>query len=563
MSSDNEMIISEENAGGALPEFFNRVNQAGTLFSWKFLSVDLTSATDTFCQGICQSLALGVADSCRVLYAWRKLRILARNVSSLSEISYPDGSTIIQERGILMGTPESWGLLNLYNKFFTILAETVYENGGIPSGVTLMWQNPVLQESLRSLNRQSLCITKRCGDDQVIYGPPQVLTYYTDLITMSGAIPSPGTNAISEEYITFTQSLARFHKGKLDWIDIIRIISLVDWKGLNRLPSLKEVPRIWFRGLSVYLALRWWNLNEWELAVRKGLYIFAQYLSADFLQKAARSGAEPFLPSNLGGLGFPHPAGRELSHCATRTVRVISYLLRDDQIPETFYERTLLNVWLMSNSPSPSWQRVMDLEKVVFYRFFCPNHRAKTWESFLSDDPGKFYWIDLNQLRNLFEVSLPLTAMNYKFLQGIIRERSLLMKPIGFVWKEMVEAVRSHFSLDYSSEGIMTNTSFKFSGRVKMFRQKRDSLFKKTSQMKLDVENWRTMSSEDLQSRLTWADSYIWCSPSAWKLEIQRLLREGDGRWRDAILSVPVPTVQKKIDPFMAVASKKSFSQLV
>jgi hypothetical protein len=336
LEGDPEMILGDDAILGAFPEWFARVESSGGIPNWKFLSVDLTSATDTFSSDVCHSLALGVAISLegfdKVLY--RKMCILARNVSVSSLISYPDATDIIQERGMMMGTPESWGILNLYNKFFTSLAEQLYLVA--PLQVPLSWRDPFVQEALTKVKfaPKSLAISKRCGDDQVIYGPDRVLDNYTRLISLSGAVPSPGTNAVSERYITFTQSLAQWVGGRVEWIDIVRIISLVDWKGINRLPSVKEVPRIWFRGLSFQLALRWWNATPWESAVRKGLLIFGQYLCSDFIKSVASQGGEPFLPTVLGGLGFPHPTGRELRHVRPRVLRCVIFSLRDDQRPE-------------------------------------------------------------------------------------------------------------------------------------------------------------------------------------------------------------------------------------
>jgi hypothetical protein len=96
MEGDREMILGEESAQGAFPEWFDRVGDRlqydEDASSFLFQSVDLTNATDTFSSEVCQSMALGVADSSKRknISLWRKLRILARNVASAAEIYYPD-----------------------------------------------------------------------------------------------------------------------------------------------------------------------------------------------------------------------------------------------------------------------------------------------------------------------------------------------------------------------------------------------------------------------------------------------------------------------------------------
>jgi hypothetical protein len=438
---------------------------------------------------------------------------------------------------MMMGTPESWGLLNLYNKFFSLGGEVLWRHAPETQDVgKFVWWNPLIQKTFEIVAGcpQPYSVVKRCGDDQVMFGPKSALIYYTELIKLSGAIPSVGTHVISEKFITFTQSLAELSDRKVKWVDIVRVNSLVDWKGINRLPAFKEVPRIWFRGQAYNLALRWWNANEWELQVRKSLLVFAQYLCHDFILDVSKQGGEPFLPSVLGGLGFPHPNGGEMKHIRPRVVRAIAFLLRDDQRPQTFYDRTLFNVWTISDNETLFAQKCREVEERAFSLFFSKDEYCSNLEYFEADNEvvGLNPWTDLNAIRDALEAPLPLTSINFGIIQNIVSEANLLLVPIGTMWKDVTSRIRSYFAPDYGIEDIQ-NPDLRLSHRIELFRKRVDKVLKEKGVWAdtYDPHLWSNYSVDKVTNRLKWADSFIWCHPGAYQTSIQFLLITSDKGW--------------------------------
>jgi hypothetical protein len=515
MSADKETILSEF-ADGAFSEWFSRVNQSGALKdeSLRTLSVDLSSATDTFSKSVCSALAQGSADAIKGtnLSHWRRVSILVqRNVSANANISYPDSESldfIIQKCGVLMGNAESWTILNLYNRFFTRLGESMCRIDSTFSPKD--WSHPIICKALEKFSDKPLCITKRCGDDQVILGPVTALRNYLNVITLSGAIPSPGTNAISKRFMTFTQSLCWVTDGgQIDWIDIVRIISLVDWKGINRLPAIKEIPRIWFRGLSYYLALRWWGRDEWQKSVKKGLYLFGQWICSGFIKRCSSIGLEPFLPLSLGGLNFPHPAGCELKHVRPRILRAIGYLLRDDQRPEVFQKRLSLDIWNLRDSENPVAQRASKISDRVFSVIFNEASRLDLSKDSLEESAG---WFDLNQFRTLTGGTFPLDELNLNIIKDGIKTFKFV--PIGAYWKSVSSRIRSQTALFTKVPESDKNPDQSITNRAKLFQKRVHSLTKQAGYWDdaFDPKRWSSKELPFLEKRLLWADHFIFIS---------------------------------------------------
>jgi hypothetical protein len=416
---------------------------------------------------------------------------------------------VIQVRGNLMGNSESWSILNLYNKFFSRLGESVYRllPADDPRSVGFSWDHPVVQRALTKLEFKTQVISKRCGDDQVSMGPLGALKNYVFFITLSGAIPSPGTNAFSDRYFTFTQYLAKYDKtlNKGEYIDVVRIISLVDEKGINRSPALKETPRIWFRGSSYVLTMRYWNKNPWEVSVRKGVYILFHYLCAEWLRRVSRLGLEPFLPSFLGGLGCPHPRGNEFHHVTPRIRAVVMYLLRDSQSPDTFFDRMSLNVWQV---PRISEQAIFldNLEKQVFYDLFSEKNKLDDLSK-LDSLGDVFCWFDLNQIRQFFSLNLPLNQISFKIVQGLLGQIGRFYPIVAF-WKIISGSIRSSMAFR-CPPGNISSADLSLGRRAVLFRQKVRSILPKVRGFEFKE---RPLGPQELFQRHVWANSFVWCS---------------------------------------------------
>jgi hypothetical protein len=375
-----------------------------------FLNLDLSAATDTFDSGLARALAFGAIEALRKSYMhiYLRLRSMADSIAKDCEIHYNVSRklrvTYVKRRAILMGTPESWAILNLYNKYLLKIADAMATNDFNDLLSVDSLDHPIVLESLRrTRNTDDICV--RCGDDfaGVLYA--KTVHCYILLLKLTGAKPSPGTNTLSKQFCIFTETLSwvpkPFQSNSMEWVDILKIIGLVDAKGLNRMPSRKEVPRKFFRGLAYYLALRWWKGDPWRDAVRKGLTIFGQYLLHDFIKACERLGLEPFLPNVFGGLNLPHPRGKELRHVKTRTLRAVAYTLRDDCSVECFFERNRLNVWdfTMANRFRPVQ---VELQRLVC-SVLTSEVKARTEEDL--HDESKI-WFDRNLLFNFAKKEL-------------------------------------------------------------------------------------------------------------------------------------------------------------
>jgi len=268
---------------------------------------------------------------------------------------------------------------------------------------------------------------------------------------------------------------------------------------------------MWFRGTSYQQALRWWDASPWEKIVRKGLLIFGQYLCSDFIKSVASQGGEPFLPTILGGLGFPHPTGRELSHVRPWVLRCIIHSLRDDQRPEVFWSRLNFNVWQTAVNDSPLAHAAAKAERIIFDFLFSPVFKAQL-NLLPLDESAPFCWMDLNLLRNIGKLDLPLSGINFRLLSGIMKDLSPKWEPIGSFWKKVQEICRALLVLDYSSEGV-ESPSFRMGWRLKRFRQLMKSYWAsnpETAHPAYSPKKWSNWSISELETRVRWAEAFIW-----------------------------------------------------
>jgi hypothetical protein len=99
-------------------------------------------------------------------------------------------------RGIMMGTPISWLVLNLYNRFCRDTARAA-------SISNKHWREVVATQPIEV--SFMIPYTIFCGDDCASSGVRPELDSFLEILICSGAEPSPGVNSISMEFATFTE----------------------------------------------------------------------------------------------------------------------------------------------------------------------------------------------------------------------------------------------------------------------------------------------------------------------------------------------------------------------
>lgn len=192
------------------------------------VSTDLTRATDLLPLELVSAVIDGLEDSGR-FPAW-EVRIL-RLLTGPQEISYPDGTKIVSDRGILMGLPVTWALLSLVHTFW--------------------WDTAIREEALaRNVHPSTAFALNKfttCGDDGLFAGWKSVAERFKVLVRECGGSASAGKHFESsgplravfvERLYTFTASEGLISSG--------RVLNVVPVRGLVRpevpLDILKEYP---------------------------------------------------------------------------------------------------------------------------------------------------------------------------------------------------------------------------------------------------------------------------------------------------------------------------------
>lgn len=144
------------------------------------ISTDLTRATDLLPLDLISALVDGLEDSRQFLDI--EIRAL-RALSGPQRIRYPDlpGSPeFTSSRGILMGLPTSWGLLSLCHLFWWDRAKEILSaRGRIPR---------------RTVERRTRY--QVCGDDAIAVGPFGLNLCYSEMVRLSGGLPSEGKHFV-------------------------------------------------------------------------------------------------------------------------------------------------------------------------------------------------------------------------------------------------------------------------------------------------------------------------------------------------------------------------------
>jgi len=245
---------------------------------WVFRSADLSQATDLMPKDVCNSLIDGLVKGLRLKNTTlEKLMYL-----SVGEglIHYPDGVTVTQVRGISMGLPTSWFLLNLYNLWL----------------VERSWYK-ALRIGGFGTTRVTRCHAQ-CGDDLVAYWPESVNLEYTRLLVATGGCLSEGKDLVDSESFNFVEKSGYYDKSN----HRVRFGLIVPLRSISRSPSCSEIPEFIEAGASISSILRPIPFGSHKRDVVSRV-IRRSY--SDLLVKLTNYGLNPYVDRLYGGGGFP------------------------------------------------------------------------------------------------------------------------------------------------------------------------------------------------------------------------------------------------------------------
>ncbi|APG77259.1 RNA-dependent RNA polymerase [Wenling narna-like virus 7] len=157
------------------------------------LSADLTAATDLFPQDLVAALVDGLLSGARKPPT-AEIQEVFRKLTGPLNARLPDGDGFAIRRGIMMGFPTTWTLLNLVNLFWS---ETAWSASG-----SLPFQDVALSAQPAASPR-----TIVCGDDLASVWPPKVADRYEEVAEACGAKFSVGKHYRSRDYILFTEEI--------------------------------------------------------------------------------------------------------------------------------------------------------------------------------------------------------------------------------------------------------------------------------------------------------------------------------------------------------------------
>jgi hypothetical protein len=405
---------------GTLFSFMKRVNKVLkenpdiSLDGLILLSLDLSRATDTFHQDLCRSLSLGFFKDSPM-----KVRILVPLATSPLSIEYPRKSRIEKvestSRGIPMGNPTSWFLLNLFREFFWDLSRFLEANlrhdesfrgkkrnlrGVIKDGKLTGW-SLMRMETFPSGAPTDL-LTSGCGDDQISLCSLRQALIFESLLEAGGGIISPGVHFRSESFGFYTKQLCKLDRASrsLAFVDILRVRSLSSPD--SRLPGKKEVPPSWSRGVAAFKELEWWKGGEYEESLYRSSCTFLFWKYSKFLKSATSYGLEVYLPQSFGGLNYPHYL-REI-RISGPTKRMLSILLRNDLSLDHLLKSHHLGSLFSADSESPMGRWVEEaLEGLV------SSAETRSFQGFPYSSPQPIYpkWWTLEAVTNEITLNFP------------------------------------------------------------------------------------------------------------------------------------------------------------
>nr|WLK77417.1 RNA-dependent RNA polymerase [Suillus luteus narnavirus 5] len=285
----------------------------------EFVSADLRAASDLIPLDLASAVVDGLEASGRLLPAeiWG-----LRLGTGPQELTWPSGKTAVTSRGILMGLPTTWALLNLIHGWAWSEAAKAVPITSLPRASAARGGRPGLACAI-------------CGDDLVGVAPPVAIDAYEAAMRSIGAEMSAGKHFRSTRRAVFLEELWEFRGAAVSVVDghpIYRTIreegkrvrrQVVNSTRLLCADRLVRATAIPLKGMVSAPGVPgridppdWWVAGLAESALadrgfsRAKISAVSRSLRPDLPVRFRASGIPPFLPRALGGAGLISPNTR-------------------------------------------------------------------------------------------------------------------------------------------------------------------------------------------------------------------------------------------------------------
>jgi hypothetical protein len=388
----------------------------------RFLSTDLTSATDTFSRELISEMnKTFVSEFTQKFPKFRYLRFVAPLVSCPQSYILPNKEVFRGERGTPMGNPANWALLNLVNEFALDMACSHLSQG-------LSYDE--IPQRLSGIDVPAVF----CGDDNLtISDDPQVFRLYEKYISKCGGMISPSSHFESASTAFFTEIP---YDRSLNYLNVPKVKMLVGLE--NRLDKTSNPS--FYKAESFSKAVMYLTGDETLEKRRRGLSTWFLMRNHELVKRVLREGLSVHLPRIYGGWDFLSPSGRVKR--PTLLKRALKYLLRDDKSTEFILQRYRLSSIWDSSKPVVLQGLVnkylMDLMASLEYEWttledLCALH---------SLDPPQY-----GDLRALRSVSTKLKELGYQNTEEVVKSSAerLYSLPSGALG-QVIEGLNRSFT---------------------------------------------------------------------------------------------------------------------
>ncbi|UPT53655.1 MAG: putative polyprotein [Bactrocera dorsalis narnavirus] len=490
--------------------------QADALGAWVVLSCDMKSATDRFPHDVVEAMNdslesnLAPGDSRSANWVcWRML-------SGPQQLRYPemkeDDPLLLTTCGNLMGTAPSWVHLNLFNLTLIRTAWSLWASE--------RWRRMLLPLVNKGQHCDITMLDKQALKDKISvilqhdrFNPfifPKIWKFNEMTCIVGddlGAVCPFGVACIYEIILEMCNGMTSFGKHYVQpWQDGAFMLLAEDW-GIVKDDYLLVQPCESLRGIVAVThqydsrqAMPAWHqigttltasVNRVRKSARRAVCSLGHTALHDWRSYLLRVGLPVYLPSSVGGLGWPHPRGVEyaLDRLSIKTKLAYSALRGFRQEPKNFVFKVLelRSSWL-STERNSAYTCLLNTLKSYFFGFSV----AKTPEGQLAPLDGDRYIVGLYPTR----WAIMYQESRCRRLIDVIDKLVLHGLPVGY----MCENISLTFDKPYREASLA----------AKRFTRKRDELLNLRKGHLLNVKSGSELAKDIQEDELLLSSLYIY-----------------------------------------------------
>jgi len=246
-----------------------------------FRSADLTQATDLMPRDLLQSIVSGLVEGLGINMGKGQESLFGKLLfASIGDyqMDLPDGTTFITKRGVSMGLPTSWFLLNIYNLW---LVET-------------SWYDVL---GIRGFGSHRVARSHaQCGDDLVAYWPSVVNERYTVLLEQTGGAPSAGKDLTDKQCFNFVEKAGLLSGTKIRAPNVIPLRAVCGSSSSSGIPDYIEA------GASISSVMSQLPYGSARRVIVSRIVGVSHSL---LIKRLHKMGLNPYVERKFGGGGFP------------------------------------------------------------------------------------------------------------------------------------------------------------------------------------------------------------------------------------------------------------------